>query len=401
MFRSLQRDAEHKDLSVLQDLLEIYGGSKSGVSVNWKSALQVSTFLACARVIANGLAQVPLKLMRFDPESKKRTEAIDHPLYKVLNRRANMWQTSFEFRETLGLHLTTFNNAYCFINTVRGNIVELIPFEPNRVQVKCAVDGTLTYEVHAPSGEILCFAAEAIWHIRGPSWGGWVGMNPIDLAREAIGLALVTEDAHARLHSNGANAGGVYSVDGKLDDKQYLQLRDWIEKNHVGPENRNRPMILDRSAKWLQQQMTGVDAQHLETRRFQIEEVCRGCGVMPIMIGYSDKTATFASAEQFFLAHVVHTMSPHWQRLEQSINANLLSDKDYDSGIYANFVEEGLLRGSIEDTKDVLLGYVNGGLMTANEGRAKLDLDPDDDPASNELRIPVNVVATPDDAAPK
>lgn len=400
MFLSL-RGHETKDLSQLQALLDIYGigGSKSGMRVDWRTALQVSTFLACARVIANGLAQVPLKLMRLDVDTKKRTEARDHPLYDVLNRRTNMWQTSFEFRETLGLHLTTFNNAYCFKNVVQGQITELIPFEPNRVETKCDEYGTLTYKVHAASGATLQFPSESIWHIKGPSWGGWIGMNPVDLAREAIGLALVTEDAHARLHSNGANTGGTYSIEGKLDTKQYNELRDWIEKNHVGPENRNRPLILDRNAKWLQTQMTGVDAQHLETRRFQIEEVCRGCGVMPIMIGYSDKTATFASAEQFFLAHVVHTMSPHWTRIEQSIDANLLTDRDASDGIYSNFVEEGLLRGSIKDTMDVLLGYVNGGVMTANEGRAKLDLDPDDDPESDELRIPVNIAgAVPEPA---
>jgi phage portal protein BeeE len=118
--------------------------------------------------------------------------------------------------------------------------------------------------------------------------------------------------------------------------------------------------------------------------------------VMPIMVGYSDKAMTYASAEQMFLSHVVHTLAPWYQRIEQSIDANLLTDKERTDGLYANFVEEGLLRGSSIDTKDAILGYVNGGIMTPNEGRAKLDLNPDSDPASEQLRIPANLVGKPE-----
>jgi len=160
----------------------------------------------------------------------------------------------------------------------------------------------------------------------------------------------------------------------------------------AGSQNAGKPMILDRAAKWISTSMTGVDAQHLETRKHQIEEICRFFRVMPIMVGYSDKAATYASAEQMFLAHVVHTLSPWYQRLEQSIDANLLTEKDRAAGYYANFVEEGLLRGSIETTANMLDKYVNGGLMTPNEGRAKLDMNPDPDPASDKLRIPANIV---------
>ena len=135
-----------------------------------------------------------------------------------------------------------------------------------------------------------------------------------------------------------------------------------------------------------------IDAQTVETRRLQVEEVCRFFRVNPIMVGAESKNTTYASAEQMFLAHLVHTLAPWYSRLEQSIDAYLLSDKDRAAGLYANFVEEGLLRGSATTTKDVILGYVNGGLMTPNEGRAKLDMNPDEDPASDELRIPANLV---------
>jgi len=167
-----------------------------------------------------------------------------------------------------------------------------------------------------------------------------------------------------------------------------------FEKIIAGSEKEGKPLILERAAKWVSTQMTCFDAQALEQRRVQIEEICRFARVMPIMVGYSDKAATYASAEQMFLAHLVHTMAPWFERIEQSININLLTEKEQNEGYYANFVEEGMLRGSAIDTKETLLGYVNGGMMTPNEGRAKLDLNPDTDPASDKLRIPANIVGT-------
>ena len=117
---------------------------------------------------------------------------------------------------------------------------------------------------------------------------------------------------------------------------------------------------------------------------------------MPIMVGYADKTATYASAEQMFLAHVVHCLSPRWTRFEQSADAYLLTEAERADGYYFDFVEEGMIRGAVIDTLDAIVGYVNGGIMTPNEGRAKLDLNPDKDPASDELRIPVNVAQEPE-----
>jgi HK97 family phage portal protein len=144
--------------------------------------------------------------------------------------------------------------------------------------------------------------------------------------------------------------------------------------------------------------MTSIDAETLDTRRFQVEEICRHFQVNPIMIFAESKNTTYASAEQQFLSHVVHGLSPTYMRIEQSIDANLLTEKDREEGLYACFVDEGLLRGSMKDKKDSLLGYLNGGAMTANEVRAKLDLNPDADPASDKLRIPANIVGSvPDD----
>lgn len=365
--------------------------SSSGENVTWKTAIQVSTVLACARIIANGISQVPFKVMLESPDGKSRNPAREHPLYRVLHRKPNPWQTSFAYRQTIGLHLALCGNHFSFKNVVKGKVVELIPFEPGKVEVEQLVGGDLKYTVTFDNGVRQVIPTEAIWHIRGLSWNGWMGMEAVALAREAVGLSMAAEKQQSRLFKNGVRPSGTYSVDGTLGEGAYKALRNLIADNYGG-ENSGAPMILDRSAKWLTQAMTGIDAQHLETRAFQVEEVCRAMGVMPFMVGHSDKTATFASAEQVSINHVVHTLSPYYECIEQSADTELLSLRDQEQGYYTKFVTEGLLRGSIKDTAEVLDKYTNGGLMTPNEARSKLDLNPDSDPASDKLRIPANIV---------
>jgi HK97 family phage portal protein len=184
----------------------------------------------------------------------------------------------------------------------------------------------------------------------------------------------------------------VYAVEGNLSGQQHKDLTNWIEQHFAGSLKAGKPLILDRAAKWIGTQMTGIDAQALETRKNQIEEICRFYGVMPIMAGYSDKAATYASAEQMFLAHVQHCLAPRWTDYEQSFDMQLLTEKEIQEGLFFNFVEEGMIRGSIKDTKDVVLGYVNGGILTPNEGRSLLDRNPIDDGKSDSLRVPANIV---------
>lgn len=367
--------------------------SSTGKVVSVKTAVEVATVFACLRVIGEGIAQVPLKLLQESADGKTRVPAKDHPLYELLECRPNEWQTSFEYREMLSMHAVLCGNAFSFINrSNRAGIMELIPFEPGNVTVKRADDWTLSYDVRGQDGQVKTFPAKAIWHVKGPSWSSWMGLEAVQIAREAIGLTMAVEESQARMHKNGVRVSGTYSVEGTLKDDQYKVLKKWVDDNHAGPEKVGSAMVMDRGAKWLPMTMTGLDAQTIETRRYQVEEICRFFRVNPIMVGAESKNTTYASAEQMFLAHVVHCLAPWYMRLEQSIDANLLTEKDRADGIYSCFIDEGLLRGSMTNKKDVILGYVNGGLMTANEGRAKLDMNPDPDPASDKLRIPANIV---------
>lgn len=377
---------------LLEAFKEVFGtnSSMSGEKVNIETALQVATVLACTRVVANGISQVPLKLFR-ETANAGREPAKDHPLYWVLFRKPNPWQSSFDYRQMLGIHLVLAGNHYSYKNIVNGKVVELLPFNPRCMEVKQLSDGSPKYTYRPIDGPAQVIPTDRVWHVKGMSWNGWVGLEPVKLARDAIGLSISVERQQADMFKNGMQVSGTYAVDGKLNAQQYKQLRDWIVAQTTG-ENAGMPLILDNGAKWLQRSMSGIDAQQLETRRNQVEEICRALGVFPQMVGYTDKTATFASAESFFIAHVVHTLSPIYECIEQSIAISLLTDAEMKGGLYAKFIEEGLLRGSMTETANMLDKYVNGGLMTPNEGRAKLDMNPDSDPASDKLRVPANIV---------
>lgn len=365
---------------------------KSGVSVNWRTALETTTVLACTRAIQDGVAQVPVRFYDGSADGLKRKR--DHPLEPVLARVPHRLGrlTSFELRQTMLMHAALTGNAFVFINRVgpQRRIVDLIPIAPGRVTIYRRADMTCEYHVTAEvpeqsgfgqgvnqmaTGEIEIFPAESIWHFRGPSWNGWLGLEMVKLAREAIGLAIATEAAHAKLHKNGLRPGSVYSVEGSLDEKQYEKLNRWLEKS-IGGENAYRNLILDRSAKFIASGMSGVDAQHIETRRFQVEQICSALRVMPAVIGVADKTATYASAEQMFIAHVVHTISPWATAWEQSAMLNLLAPDDPTRiELYLN----GLMRGAAKDRAEYFAKALGSGgshpWMTQNEIREEEGLD--------------------------
>jgi HK97 family phage portal protein len=378
------------------------GPSAAGTDVNFKTALQTMAVLGCVRVLAEGVGQVPLKLFKARRDGGSDV-AFDHPLYRVLYRRPNPWQTSLEFREMMVAHVALAGRFVAFKSVASsGRIMELIPFLPNEVSVEVDTRRNVTYRVSSEiTGESAVFPAEAIWHVKGLSWNGWDGLKPLQLAREAVGLSLATEKAHALLHANGAQPGGLYSVDGTLGKDQYQALRNWITQNLSG-ENRFKPLILDRGAKFITTAMTGVDAQHLETRKFQIEEVCRAFRVFPQMIGYSDKTSTFASAEAFFIAHVVHTLMPWYERIEQSIDCNLLTEKDAREGIYAKFIPNALLRGTAKDRAEFYKALWEMGALSPNEIRAMEEMNPYE--GGGTYRVQLNLTdaskPTPDPVAP-
>lgn len=367
----------------------LYGSptSKAGVSVNLNTALRVPTVLACCRVLAEDIAGLPLKLLEEMPDGAKRI-AKSHPLHRVLFRQPNPWMTSFEWRESAMYHALLAKGAFAVKNIVNGKVEELYPLLPSNVTVKQARNYDVTYEVNDGRGQTMVFPQSQIFHLRGPSWNGLTGMEMVTQAREAIGLAIATEESQARLHSNGVRPGGLVSVEGELKKDTAERLRAQIEEIHKGVEKVGKLLVMDKNAKFTPFTMTGVDAQTIEARKLQIEEIARVFRVFPLAIGYSDKSSTYASTEAFLQAHVTFSLRPWIERWEQAIWRDLINDNTR-LDLYPKFSVQGLLRG---DHTSRAAFYTAGlgtssspGWLSPNDVRRLEDMDPSSNPAADKI----------------
>jgi HK97 family phage portal protein len=212
--------------------------------------------------------------------------------------------------------------------------------------------------------------------IHGLSWNGYSALEAIVMGREAIALAAATEESQARLHGQGVRPGGIVSTKEGLSDEQVEKVRADFAANYQGLDNAFATLLLDFGLEFKPWAMTGVDSQHLETRCHQIEECCRFLRVFPAIIGYADKTTTFASAEQFFLAHVVHTLQPWFTLWEQAIGRDLLTEREHAAGLYSNFVMQGLMRGDAKSRSEYYKNGITDGWLTRNDARRFEDLNP-------------------------
>lgn len=391
--RILGMEAKGDISSSLELFREVYGGgrqSHAGKLVNLETTLEDDTAYACMRVLSEGCSQVPWHL--YQNVDGRRSVASEHPLDSLLYRSPNAWgQTSFEFRETLMLHLLVAGNAYVFVNRVgrERKVRELIILEPRRVSVKQKADYSLEYTVTADNGERRVFGRDAIWHLRGPSWNAWAGLDAVKMARNAIGLSASLEQGQSEFQKNGANITGIVSVKDKLDKDQFELLSKWIERHQIGGDRSHMPLIVDREGKYLPTAMTGVDQQLIETRRHQVESICRRFRVMPLMVGHPADMAARAATESIFLVHVTHTLMPWYQRIEQSADINLLSEEERQAGYYTKLNPDALMRGATKDQGEYFakaLGSGGGkGWMTQNEVRETMDIDRSDDPEADKL----------------
>lgn len=371
--------------------------TRSGRSVTLAKFFRVSAALACIRAIGTGTAAAPMKLFQDyedDGLARKRV-ARDHAAYELVTAKPNAWQTGFEFRETLAMH-AAMGNAYAYKGRYRGEVAELILLDPALVKAEISGAWEPKYTVTGRDGTSREVPAADIWHVRGPSWDGFLGMSLLDAAREALGLSIALEESQAALHANSVRPSGVYSFEGTLSKEQKDALTLWM-KRHASADF-GSPLILDRSAKWLQQSMTSVDAQTKEVRDQQVEEVCRFLGVLPIIIGHSDRTATYASAEAMFSAHRVQCLAPWWTRIQDSADINLLSDSDRRAGYYFKHVAAALLLASAKDQADYFSRALGSGggpaWLTQDEVRALIEFDPMGGAAAK-LPVVTNAPAAP------
>jgi len=366
------------------------GGSKatSGASVSEATALNSTAVYACVRILAETIASLPLPVYRrLQGGGKER--AVDHYLYPLLHDQPNPEMTSFEFRETLMGHLALWGNAYAEIERDRaGRVRALWPLRPDRMKVSRDDQG-LRYEYSLPDGHVAVLRQPNVMHIRGLSSDGIVGYSPIRLAREAIGLALATEEFGARFFGSGSRPGGILQHPGRLSEEAAKRLRKTWEEMHSGLSQAHRIAILEEGMKWTQIGIPPEDAQFLATREFQTIEIARIFRVPPYLLQDFSR-ATFSNVEHTAISFVVHTIRPWLVRWEQAFKRDLFLPAERDT-YFAEFLVDGLLRGDIESRYRAYSVARQWGWMSADDIRELENLNPLPNNQGKVYLVPLNM----------
>lgn len=355
-----------------------FGNSTAGKRVNERSAMQMTAVYSCVRILSEAVASLPLHLYELkDGNSKEK--ATGHPLYFLLHDEPNPEMTSFIFRETLMTHLLLYGNAYCqVIRNGKGEVIALYPLMPNRMTVDRDDKGQLYYEYmttqeDAPTmkGSTVKLSPYDVLHVPGLGFDGLVGYSPIAMAKNAIGLAIATEEYGSKFFANGANPSGVLEHPGVLKDPG--KIRDSWTQTFGGSGNANKVAVLEEGMKYTPISISPEQAQFLETRKFQINEIARIFRVPPHMLGDLERS-TFSNIEQQSLEFVKYTLEPWITRFEQSMARALLKPEEKKK-YFIRFNVDGLLRG---DYKSRMEGYAvarQNGWMSTNDIRELENMD--------------------------
>ena len=369
----------------------LFGRTTSGKPVNERTAMQTTAVYACVRILAEAVASLPLHVYEYQDDGGKKL-VHDHPLYYLLHDEPNPEMTSFVFRETLMSHLLIWGNAYAqIIRDGAGRVLGLYPLLPDKMEVQRDDKGNIYYVYSRNSDENPTFKeygniklkAEDVLHIPGLGFDGLIGYSPIAMAKNAVGMTLACEEYGASFFANGANPGGVLEHPGVLKDPS--KVREYWNSVYRGVNNAHKIAVLEEGMKYQQIGIPPEEAQFLETRKFQINEIARLYRIPPHMVGDLDKSS-FSNIEQQSLEFVKYTLDPWVIRWEQSLQRSLLLPGE--KGKY--FIKlnvDGLLRG---DYQSRMNGYAVGrqnGWFSANDIREMENMNPIPDEQGGNLYL--------------
>lgn len=369
----------------------LFGRTTSGKPVNERTAMQTTAVYACVRILAEAVASLPLHVYEYQDDGGKKL-VHDHPLYYLLHDEPNPEMTSFVFRETLMSHLLIWGNAYAqIIRDGAGRVLGLYPLLPDKMEVQRDDKGNIYYVYSRNSDENPMFKeygniklkAEDVLHIPGLGFDGLIGYSPIAMAKNAVGMTLACEEYGASFFANGANPGGVLEHPGVLKDPS--KVRESWNSVYRGVSNAHKIAVLEEGMKYQQIGIPPEEAQFLETRKFQINEIARLYRIPPHMVGDLDKSS-FSNIEQQSLEFVKYTLDPWVIRWEQSLQRSLLLPGE--KGKY--FIKlnvDGLLRG---DYQSRMNGYAVGrqnGWFSANDIREMENMNPIPDEEGGNLYL--------------
>lgn len=354
------------------------GGSSAGKNVNERSAMQMTAVYACVRILSEAVAGLPLHLYRYKEDGGKE-KAIDHSLYHLLHDEPNKEMSSFIFRETLMTHLLLWGNAYAqIIRNGKGEVIALYPLMPNKMKVDRGEDGEIYYiysrstdEANTKEDSTVVLTPREVLHIPGLGFDGLVGYSPIAMAKNAIGLAIATEEYGAKFFANGAAPSGVLEHPGIIKDP--ARLRENWNSTFGGSANSGKVAVLEEGMKYTPISISPEQAQFLETRKFQINEIARIFRIPPHMVGDLEKSS-FSNIEQQSLEFVKYTLDPWIIRWEQSLSRSLLTP-DEKKTYFFKFNLEGLLRGDYASRMNGYATARQNGWMSANDIRELENLD--------------------------
>lgn len=348
-----------------------FGSSGAGKSVTARSAIQVSAVYACVRVIAETVASLPLHV--YENTDSGSAKALGHPLYRILHDEPNAEMTSFVMREVMLSHLLLWGNSYSqIIRSGRNHIVGLYPLLPDRMEVDRNSAGTLTYTYTTTEGRTVRLAPEEVLHIPGLGFDGVMGYSPIALEKSAIGLGIAAEEYGSKFFANGATPAGVLTHPNTV--KNPKALRESWNAAYGGSANANRVAILEEGLRFERISMPNNEAQFLETRKFQVSEICRIFRVPPHLVGDLEH-ATFSNIEHQSISFGVHTIRPWLVRIEQSMNRALFSDKEK-GHFFVRINMDGLMRGAYKERMEGYAIARQNGWMSANDIRDLENLNP-------------------------
>lgn len=369
----------------------LFGRTTSGRPVNERTAMQTTAVYACVRILAEAVASLPLHVYEYQDDGGKKL-VHDHPLYYLLHDEPNPEMTSFVFRETLMSHLLIWGNAYAqIIRDGAGRVLGLYPLLPDKMEVQRDDKRNIYYVYSRNSDENPMFKeygniklkAEDVLHIPGLGFDGLIGYSPIAMAKNAVGMTLACEEYGASFFANGANPGGVLEHPGVLKDPS--KVRESWNSVYRGVSNAHKIAVLEEGMKYQQIGIPPEEAQFLETRKFQINEIARLYRIPPHMVGDLDKSS-FSNIEQQSLEFVKYTLDPWVIRWEQSLQRSLLLPGE--KGKY--FIKlnvDGLLRG---DYQSRMNGYAVGrqnGWFSANDIREMENMNPIPDEEGGNLYL--------------
>ena len=367
-----------KDRTTGSNYSFFFGGTTSGKPVNEHTAMQMTAVYSCVRILAEAVAGLPLHLYKYTASGSKE-KALSHPLYFLLHDEPNPEMSSFVFRETLMTHLLLWGNAYAqIIRNGKGEVIALYPLMPNRMSVDRDSSGALYYtytrysdEAPTMNGLTVTLRPSDVLHIPGLGFDGLVGYSPIAMAKNAIGMAIACEEYGAKFFANGAAPGGVLEHPGTIKDPQ--KVRDSWNAAYQGSSNSHRVAVLEEGMKYQSIGISPEQAQFLETRKFQINEIARIFRVPPHMVGDLEKSS-FSNIEQQSLEFVKYTLDPWVIRWEQAISRALLRP-DEKKLYFAKFNVDGLLRGDYVSRMNGYATARQNGWMSANDIRELENLD--------------------------